>query len=156
MGDVRRLYLTLFGTGALTGGLWKPMSMEHLETRRLLDSTFARLTTRGTLDVDGTSGDDSIQVAAISPDQVRVSRNSDDKAFFNLFLVERVHIDGGNGNDNLTAGSGNDVEYGGPGDDQLNGGDGNDTLIGGPGFDAVNGGNGIDTCEGEVKALCEL
>jgi Ca2+-binding RTX toxin-like protein len=60
---------------------------------------------------------------------------------------------GGNGNDTLTGGSGNDLLFGGAGndtllgkggDDQLFGGDGNDTLIGGTGNDQMFGGAGND------------
>jgi Ca2+-binding RTX toxin-like protein len=60
---------------------------------------------------------------------------------------------GGNGNDTLTGGSGNDLLFGGAGNDtligkggndQLFGGDGNDTLIGGSGDDQMFGGAGND------------
>jgi Ca2+-binding RTX toxin-like protein len=60
---------------------------------------------------------------------------------------------GGNGNDTLTGGSGNDLLFGGAGNDtllgkggndQLFGGDGNDTLIGGTGNDQMFGGAGND------------
>jgi Ca2+-binding RTX toxin-like protein len=51
---------------------------------------------------------------------------------------------GGEGDDVLTGGAGNDKLVGGPGDDELNGRGGNDLLIGGPGDDVLNGGPGED------------
>ena len=54
-------------------------------------------------------------------------------------------INGGNGNDLLVGGTGNDTINGGNGDDNLDGGTGRDTLIGGSGNDLLTGGNGADT-----------
>ena len=54
-------------------------------------------------------------------------------------------INGGNGNDLLVGGTGNDTINGGNGDDNLDGGTGNDTLIGGSGNDLLTGGKGADT-----------
>jgi Ca2+-binding RTX toxin-like protein len=51
-------------------------------------------------------------------------------------------IRGGEGDDVLTGGAGNDKLIGGPGNDELNGRGGNDMLIGGPGEDKLNGGSG--------------
>jgi Ca2+-binding RTX toxin-like protein len=51
-------------------------------------------------------------------------------------------IRGGEGDDVLTGGAGNDKLIGGPGDDELNGRAGNDLLIGGPGEDKLVGGSG--------------
>ena len=56
-----------------------------------------------------------------------------------------AQLSGGNGNDVLTGGAGNDELFGGNGNDTLNGGDGNDTLFGGNGNDTVVGGKGADT-----------
>jgi Ca2+-binding RTX toxin-like protein len=65
-----------------------------------------------------------------------------------------LSLDGGEGNDTLTAsvaadalsgGPGDDVLDGQSGDDALDGGDGNDTVKGGPGNDTLTGGLGIDT-----------
>jgi Ca2+-binding RTX toxin-like protein len=64
-----------------------------------------------------------------------------------------VFMDGGAGNDFLTAGggpatllgrNGSDILIGGPGDDVLSGGAGDDLLIGGPGTDTLDGGPGND------------
>ncbi|HEU4955992.1 MAG TPA: calcium-binding protein [Sphingomicrobium sp.] len=55
---------------------------------------------------------------------------------------------GGDGNDALTGGSGNDRLSGQDGDDRLSGGAGNDTLSGGVGNDFIAGGAGNDTLVG--------
>jgi hypothetical protein len=54
-------------------------------------------------------------------------------------------LNGGNGNNTLTGGAGNDILNGGNGNDTLNGGAGDDTLNGGNGNDIVVGGQGTDT-----------
>jgi Ca2+-binding RTX toxin-like protein len=84
--------------------------------------------------------------------------------------VERLWIQGGDGNDRFTGGAwddvlvgnkGNDILTGGAGNDTLSGGDGNDQLFGGAGDDflhcypifdlnpndLVDGGDGFDTLE---------
>jgi Ca2+-binding RTX toxin-like protein len=57
---------------------------------------------------------------------------------------------GGDGNDTLTGGSGNDQLFGGPGDDILMGKGGNDQLFGGDGNDILIGGAGNDLVFGEA------
>jgi Ca2+-binding RTX toxin-like protein len=54
-------------------------------------------------------------------------------------------IDGGGGNDTLSGGNGKDSLDGAAGDDQVDGGNGADNLQGGLGVDILNGGNGPDT-----------
>jgi hypothetical protein len=56
-----------------------------------------------------------------------------------------VSVDGGAGNDLITAGPADDVVNGGSGDDTLNGGDGYDVVLGGGGADLVDGQRGNDT-----------
>ncbi len=58
-------------------------------------------------------------------------------------------INGGNGNDTITAGNGlisivSLTIDGGAGNDTITGGDGEDTLLGGDGNDVINGGRGAD------------
>jgi serralysin len=78
-------------------------------------------------------------------------------------VTTAMYINGGDGDDTLTQGSGggamygesgadtlnggtaNDILFGGAGDDQLFGNDGNDVLFGGAGADLLNGGAGTDT-----------
>ena len=66
-------------------------------------------------------------------------------------------LDGGAGNDTISAASGNDILIGGAGDDtllgeygddSLDGGSGNDTLMGGNGNDRLRGGIGVDSLAG--------
>jgi hypothetical protein len=57
-------------------------------------------------------------------------------------------INGTEGNNRLTGGSGNDVINGNGGNDRLNGGSGADTLNGGAGKDELNGGSGNDILDG--------
>lgn len=74
-------------------------------------------------------------------------------------LLGRATIDGGDGNDRLEAGAGNDSLYGdfwdqhdkqslAPGNDTLLGGQGNDTLNGQAGNDSLIGGEGVDSMLG--------
>ncbi len=91
------------------------------------------------------SGDDSITVTALAGTG-----------------VNRVVMDGGDGNDTLDGsaadvkleiygGAGNDVLIGGSKNDVLSGGDGNDTLTGGRGLDTLDGGAGNDILDDGVK-----
>jgi Ca2+-binding RTX toxin-like protein len=55
-------------------------------------------------------------------------------------------IDGGSGNDTITAGNGADYDLrGGVGNDTLTGGNGDDTITGGKGADTLDGGTGVNT-----------
>ena len=60
---------------------------------------------------------------------------------------------GGQGNDRLIGGGGDDVLDGGGGNDQLQGGFGRDLLVGGIGNDQLSGGSGEDILIGAVLAL---
>ncbi len=53
-------------------------------------------------------------------------------------------IDGGDGDDHLTGGSGDDMIFGGDGRDFLHGRSGNDVLVGGDGDDQLQGDGGLD------------
>jgi Ca2+-binding RTX toxin-like protein len=65
--------------------------------------------------------------------------------------IERFFLFGGQENDVITAGSGNDFLDGGTGDDALNAGGGNDSLDGGR-LDIFNGQEGSDTLDGGAGA----
>jgi len=80
--------------------------------------------------------------------------DGNDSVTINSNIKLETLIDGGNGNDFLSGGSGKDVIYGGEGNDRLYGNagadllygnDGNDTLDGGLGADYHSGGPGLDT-----------
>jgi|GEM_PF-923147 len=83
-----------------------------------------------TLIIEGRDGDDTI---VVNP---------------NVQSSFRITLNGGRGNDYLSAGGtlnggeGNDTLVGGPGDDVMDGGDGNDIFIGNGGTDRVDGGGG--------------
>ena len=61
-----------------------------------------------------------------------------------------VNIFGGDGNDRITGGSGNDLLFGQAGDDVIKGGGGNDLLFGGAGNDILDGGSGNNQLFGEA------
>ena len=53
-------------------------------------------------------------------------------------------LEGGDGNDDLQAGAGDDLVDGGPGNDKVSGGEGDDTIADGPGNDRISGDAGDD------------
>src|ERR1700759_2266838 len=61
-----------------------------------------------------------------------------------------ANLFGGDGNDTITGGSGNDMLFGQAGNDTLIGGGGNDLLFGGDGNDKLDGGTGNDQLFGEA------
>jgi Ca2+-binding RTX toxin-like protein len=98
----------------------------------------------------------SFSAAAVSQIQIR-TRGGNDIVIVGLNVTTPVVIDGGAGNDLLTAGggdsvllggTGNDVLVGGPGNNVLVGGDGNDIIVGAGGRDVMIGGHGNDALTG--------
>ena len=98
----------------------------------------------------------SFSAAAVSQIQIR-TRGGNDIVIVGLNVTTPVVIDGGAGNDLLTAGggdsvllggAGNDILVGGPGNNVLVGGDGTDILIGAGGRDLMIGGKGSDLLTG--------
>ena len=61
-------------------------------------------------------------------------------------------VDGGEGNDNLNGGKGNDILLGGPGNDTINGREGKDIAIGGGGQDNLTGDQEEDILIGGTTA----
>ncbi len=82
-------------------------------------------------------------LASVSTIDVRVWGGEDVVVLTNNLTLPTT-IDGGSGNDVLTAGGGDTVIYGGAGNDILAGGPGNNVLIGGGGQDVISGGSGRD------------
>lgn len=137
--------------------------IQNLERRLLLASVAIQ---DGVLRITGTGGDDAISVARLSASQGQVydggsvvlTFNMADVRFisfaglagndlFTMGRVERrVYLDGGTGNDSLSASSAeaNDTIIGGDGDDYLYGGDGADSLTGGLDSDTMLGADGND------------
>jgi len=129
----------------------------------------------GVLTVNGTNSSDAIalRLKALTRDVLQVDFGDDGTADFEFNTEElgqitveagngddAVRIDesngvfsdaipttlnGGNGDDNLTGGSGAGTLRGGNGNDRLAGGNGNETLFGGNGDDSIDGNKGADT-----------
>jgi Ca2+-binding RTX toxin-like protein len=153
--------------------------LESLEPRQLLASTVTLV--NGTLTVTGTPGNDNVYISLSIGNTVRVADqnvqigNLIPKASVKKIVVNcgtgndyanvglgsekiAVLLDGGAGNDGLTAGTGaantiiggagDDIVTGGYGNDKLDAGDGNDQLSGTNGNDSLLGGAGIDLLSG--------
>jgi Ca2+-binding RTX toxin-like protein len=99
------------------------------------------------LNGDAITGDPAV----VDTDQIRVNGGDGNDV---IALDETngplpaAQLSGGNGNDTLTGGSGNDLLSGQDGNDSLSGGAGNDSLNGGSGNDFIAGGAGNDTLVG--------
>ena len=92
----------------------------------------------GTSPVDGTAGNDNINIGWKDIDGNQV--DGKDGASEIIF--------GYGGNDKIFSGNGNDDIYGGAGNDNMRGQAGSDVLIGGTGNDYLDGGSGADTMDG--------
>ena len=136
------------------------LDYSSLERRELLatvsyDPGAARLT------IDGTSGNDQIDVTSSGNDLMIFDQESIfsydidivDEIWFNAaagdyvfrnFTNVRTHVEGHRGNDTITSGGGDDFVRGGPGDDVIDGGAGADQIFGHDGDDQIIGGNGND------------
>jgi hypothetical protein len=124
----------------------------------------------GNLIVAGTGGNDNISVNTANTSAVLVVRNSPSYNYgpFNLSApgarvivygcdgIDTLTVNGGlaaevfggNGNDFIQTGTGNDQVWGENGDDYINLGSGDDVGIGGNGKDQITGGNGNDVLVG--------
>jgi Ca2+-binding RTX toxin-like protein len=141
---------------------------ERLENRQLLAST--AVLTSGVLTVTGTSVNDNVYITAAAGNKVSVYDNyvllkqfdkasikkivanmnaGNDYAYISL-LDTNIHatLNGGDGNDGLTAGAASATLIGGNGDDVLSGAGGNDSIDGGAGNDKIGGANGNDSLIG--------
>jgi Ca2+-binding RTX toxin-like protein len=125
------------------------------------------------VDVDGTAGNDNVQVAGVAgsfsvtglsaavnavgvepTDQLVVSGLGGDDTISAAALpagVVQFGADGGAGNDTITGSAGADLLKGGDGNDLIIGGRGDDVMFGGGGDDTFvwNPGDGSDTVEGQ-------
>ena len=131
-----------------------------LELARLYD---------GLLAVEGTNADDRLAVRLQAGNsailQVDLGDDGSAELSFPRAEVERLSIDGGNGDDSvridesngvftdavattIDGGNGNDRLVGGAGAVTLRGGNGDDVLIGGAGVETLIGGNGDDSIDG--------
>lgn len=137
--------------------------IERLEHRCLLASVGI---VNAILRIEGTNGDDQIAVARFGRNQAQLLDSGTVIFTFGLNEIRgisyfgaagndlitigrvnvRSYLNGGTGNDSLSAaqGDGNDTLLGGDGDDYLFGGAQNDLLTGGAGSDTLLGGTGND------------
>ena len=135
---------------------------EPLENRRL----FAVNLANGTLAVEGTADADIITIT--QRNSTLTVRVGAERNVFNVADVDEVlinalagndrvtmnrvdvpaAIDGGDGDDRITAGRGDDVVTGGAGDDRVSGGSGDDQLFGAADDDRLFGGDGDDELDG--------
>lgn len=115
-----------------------------------------------TIVINGTAGDDTVVIDDVGDGLYAVTINGE-----TMYVTEEqlqnmkfdlgagsdcfinntdigVEVDGGEGDDMLVGGEGNDVIDGGSGDDTVRGRGGNDVIRGGSGDDTLWGGNGQD------------
>lgn len=116
--------------------------IREMEPRTLLAMTISAGAT--TLDVVGTTGDDTITV---STNGTNFFVNGNDTGFA-IDGRNFINVNGGDGNDTITIdaslGARTSIINGGIGDDTIVGGLGSDNVIGGAGADSYNGGDGDD------------
>ena len=91
-------------------------------------------------EVDGTTGNDSIDAGYVDADGDSVGGGNDTV----LAGAGNDTVVAGAGDDTVFGGTGNDSVLGGAGNDNIGGADGDDTLIGGAGADTLSGGAGLD------------
>ena len=130
--------------------------------------SFARIS-GGILMVNGTSGNDTMNVAAANG-ILTATVNGQSLSFGSAAVTDvwmhglagndaitnatsyGMYMYGDDGNDTLAGGTGNDSIDGGAGNDSITGGDGNDLLIGGAGDDILTGGPGVDAITANAGA----
>ncbi len=140
--------------------------------------------TGGDLVINGSRNDDDVDVDLGKDQRIVVSSGGKEIGSFDLASVSTIQfhgwagddrvkidknigvlaiLDGGAGNDTLSAGGGNAILLGGPGDDDLQGSDHRDVLIGGGGADRLRAGSdddlligGATVYDGNVPALLQI
>ena len=135
------------------------VAFEELEGRKLFSASL----TGGMLTVNGTAGNDSIQVSLGYTGlyfYVSVTENGVATGTFMASTVHSIKVNGNAGNDTIAisssmhdpvtidGGAGDDAVYGGSGDDYILCGDGNDYANGVSGGDRIDGGAGNDSIDG--------
>src|SRR5438477_9001481 len=129
----------------------RKLFVENLESRRLLAANAAPSLDAGIMTLIGSNKNDVIHV---SGDATQLTVSVGQQSFtFNTADVTEIDIDGGRGNDWIwvdDAVTANAVIHGGDGNDHLYGGGGNDTINGDRGNDRIYGGAGNDTINGDA------
>ena len=120
---------------------------EDIFTETVAGNDFATLVS-GALNVRGSALGDTISLA-VKSGKINVTRNGATLSFTQS-AVTSIKVDGSDGNDVITIGSGLGKTYaiGGSGDDSITGGDGKDNLVGAAGNDTLGGGAGDDRLDG--------
>jgi Ca2+-binding RTX toxin-like protein len=123
--------------------------IEQLETRRFMSASVAN----GVLTITGTEKADRINVAQGGAGVI-VREGSSISRFGKSDQITKIIVNALGGNDRINircrlaasvdGGDGNDLIHGGRGDDVLVGGNGNDRIFGGAGDDSISGGAGRD------------
>lgn len=110
---------------------------------------FAGITSTAAKNLADTSGDDTINTAAVTGNvSINLASGANSTIAGNTLtmgsttVIERVFT--GDGNDTLLGNSSNNLLYSGRGNDTLDGKDGNDWLVGKSGNDILTGGSGSD------------
>src|SRR3954454_19896976 len=158
------LTLATAGTAAATPSA-KPMRTGS----DLGASSVSASVANNTLTILGTDGPDQITVGLASGDPNSLivdTGNGDTQTFDRLtftaisvflgdgndtftetrgFADDALVVDGGNGDDTIVTGDGNDVIFGGAGNDTIHSGSGDDVIFGGSGDDFVDGDAGHDS-----------
>jgi len=162
----QQLAVAASGVTALGVAVVTPMQAAAADPGR----TASAAVSNHTLVVNGTNGPDDIQIGVgNNPGVLFVDLGQNttpltfDRATFSSIAVylgngddtftvaargdvtEPLWVDGNNGNDTITGGSGNDTLIGNNGNDMILGGAGTDAVFGGNGNDNIDGGRGTDT-----------
>ena len=134
--DIENVAITLADGGVVTLAALNGQEVEELTIDNPGENLF---TITAALESDAvTLVDASASVGGVSVD---ISNSTED-----------AEVTGGEGDDVLVAGQGEDVVTGGEGDDTLSGDDAADELTGGEGDDTLNGGDGVDELTGGADA----
>jgi hypothetical protein len=106
---------------------------------------FAVLGPGGALQVNGTSGNDTINLSARKG--VLTAKLNTTTKTFSTKSVKKISVRGGAGNDVITLGAGiiGANVHGDAGNDRINGGPGNDSIFGDGGVDSIFGNGGADS-----------
>src|SRR5256885_1759543 len=99
-----------------------------------------------------TLGSGEVAAAAPDPGHEEVNLNADGVVDIQALGVEQVQVNGGAGNDVISADGGDNTRSPVAVGVTIDGGAGNDTLTGGDGGDTLNGGSGNDSLQGETRA----
>ena len=149
--------------------------IESLEARKLLAGIAITNAGNGLIRVNGTPGNDSVDVAFFGQDKYVITDGTTTEYFDRSVMTRltftgndgndlitlgrvpvRAYLDGGDGNDSLSAsqadandtllgGEGGDYLFAGPGDDSLDGGNGGDFMIGNLGQDFLQAKSEVST-----------